>query len=414
VKGMSLLEQFVIALRNIVKNRRRSVLTILSVTIGFVALSLFEGYFFYIYRILEDQAIIGERLGHVTFVKRGFYEEGMQEPRDYAFDAGELEQATRILADAKSVKLVSPRLSVSGLISNGRISRIFVGDSITASDMDILRGEEYADLPGRLSPDNTSAGVFGDKLAHYLDADVGDVLTLVASTIDGMVNAVDIEVGEATTTGTTSTDDKSLLMSLELARKLLLFDGADRIVVLFHDKDAIATAAPELMQRLADAGFDVEYREWRDLSQYYGQVKGLFDAMYLFISLVVAVVVMFSVANTIGMSISERTREIGTLRALGLRRRNVSSLFVMEGLAMVAAGVLIGVALTYIAGYVINAADITYIPPDSSVEADLKLDLIPANLFGSAFTLIVLAVIVSWLPARRAGRLQIVDALGHV
>lgn len=411
---MSLVGQIVIALRNIVKNRRRSMLTILSVTVGFVALSLFEGYFTYIYQTLEDQAVIGERLAHVTFVKKDFYVKGTQDPRRYAFEPDDLKRAEAILAQSGKVQLISPRLAVSGLVSNGRISRIFVGDSISAEDLATLRGSQYAYLPGQLDPGNKDAGVFGAKLAQYLDAEVGDVLTLLTSTIDGMVNAADIQVADATTTGSDSTDDKSVLMSLDLARKLLLFDGADRIAVLLNSKDDIPTVAPELQRLLNAAGLDLEYRTWHEISNYYRQVKGLFDAMYLFISLVVAVVVMFSVANTVSMSITERTREIGTLRALGLRQRNIGVLFVIEGVAMVAVGIVIGVALTYIFGYAINAADITYVPPDSSVEAELRLVLLAKNLAGSAFTLIVMAILVSWVPAHRAARMEIVDALGHV
>jgi len=414
MSGMSTRARVSLALRNILKNRRRSLLTILSVAIGYIALSLFEGYFMYVYRILEDQAIIGERLGHITITKKGFLEKGVQEPRKYAFDKKELAKAQDILSEYDEVKLVSPKLSVSGLVSNGQITRIFVGDSIAPKDIDALRGEQYADLPGRLDPNDPYAGVFGEKLTQYLDTEVGGSLSLVASTIDGMVNAIDITVGEATNTGSSGSDDKSILMSLELARKLLLFDGADRISVLLQSKDQIPSVGPALVKRLQEAGMDVEYHEWSTLSQYYAQVKGLFDVMYLFIMIVVAVVVMFSVANTLGMSIAERTREIGTLRALGARRSNVIGMFIIEGVTMVAIGIVVGLVVTYLLGYGINAADITYVPPDSSVEAELKIDLIPENLFGSAFTMIVLAALVSWLPSRRAGRMQIVDALSHV
>jgi putative ABC transport system permease protein len=414
MKGISFKTQVLIALRNIAKNRRRSLLTVSSVAIGFLALSLFEGYFTYVYRTLEDQAVIGERLGHITITKRGFYEKGMQDPRKYAFDAAEFDKAATLIKSSDAVQLISPRLSVSGLVSNGHISRIYMGDSISPGDITALRGERYADLPGRLPPGDMYYGVFGSKLAQYLDARTGSELTMIGSTIDGMVNAIDVTVGEITNTGSASTDDKSLLMPLALARKLTVFDGADRIVVLFRSKDLIPAATADLHAKLGAAGFDVEIKEWKELSQYYSQVKGLFDIMYLFLMIVVAIVVMASVANTLGMSIAERTREIGTLRALGMTRSAVGRLFVIEGVTMVMLGSLIGVIATYLAGAGINGANITYIPPDSSVEAELMVELLGENLFGSVFTLAVLAIIVSYLPARRASYKQIVEALSHV
>lgn len=411
---MSFQTRLKLAFRNIAKNRRRSLLTISAVAVGFIAMSLLEGYFTYIYRTLEAQAIVGERLGHLTVTKRGFYEKAMQDPRKYAFDKNELAKATEVIASNAQVQLVSPRLSVSGLVSNGVISRIFTGEAVLPEDIAALRGEKYADLPGRLDPADPAAAVFGAKLTEYLDIALGQEATILTSTIDGMVNAIDVKVGEVSNTGSLATDDKSLLLSLALARRVMAFDGADRIVVLLKSDDALGSVKDDLIERLQQSGFDVEIKEWNVLSQYYAQVKGLFDVMYLFIALVFAIVVMFSVANTLGMSIAERTREIGTLRAVGIRRRTLNSLFVIEGVSMVMVGSLLGVAATYGLSEAINAAAITYTPPDSTVEAELVIELLGSNLFGSVFTLAVLAILASYFPARKGSRKPIVEALAHV
>jgi len=412
--SMNSLAKIKLAYRNAIKNKRRSLITITSVSVGFLALSLFEGYFTYIYQTLEDQAVIGERLGHLTITKKDFYEKSSIDPHKYMFEKPEVDGILEALGSNEKVSMVSPRLKIDGLISNGAISRIFISEGIDPKDIIRLRGDKYANLPGKLDVNQYNAGVFGQKLADYLNISVNDEAVLMTSTIDGMVNAVDIKVGEIANTGSVGTDDKAVLMPIDLARKLYDFDGADRIVVLLTSSEAIPNAKQEIEEVLSKRGLDIEVSTWNELSLYYNQVKSLFDMMYLFISIVVSIVVIASIANTMGMSISERTREIGTLRAIGLRTKALISLFVYEGVLIVFVGCVLGIAISYAAAALINGANITYVPPDASVEADLILVMLFENLFGSLFTLTILAMVASYFPARRASRKTIVGALGHV
>ncbi|WP_445370215.1 ABC transporter permease [Methylomonas sp. HW2-6] len=412
--SMSLAMRCKLAARNVMKNRRRSLVTVLSVAIGFLALSLFEGYFTYVYRILKDQAIVGERLGHLTVVRRGFFDQGTLDPEKFQLDAAALDLVTRTVREVPGVKLVSPRLAVSGLVSNGTTSHIFIGEAISAEDQTALRGAEYAYLPGKLAPGQDDAVVIGQKMAKIMGLQQGSDGVLMASTLSGMVNAVDFRVGEIANTGSMGTDDKFALLPLALARKLYGSDGADRVVVLLDSVDSIPAVKPVLLQKLKAAGFDADIKEWSELSVYYTQVKGLFDMMYLFIMVVVVMVAMTSVVNTMTMAIAERTREIGTLRAIGMRSMTIKSLFVIEGVIIVFVGSLAGMALSYAIGAGINLAQITYSPPDSSEQAALVIELLFNNMFGSLFTLSVLAAVASYFPARHATQKTIVGALGHV
>jgi putative ABC transport system permease protein len=412
--SMSLSMRCKLAARNVLKNRRRSLVTILSVAIGFLALSLFEGYFTYVYRVLKEQSIIGERLGHLTVVRRGFFDEGSLDPENFQLDAATLARVTETIREIPGVKMVSPRFAVSGLVSNGTTSHIFVGEAISPEDQIALRGAEYAYLPGKLVPGQDDATVIGQKMAKIMGFKQGSDGVLMASTVSGMVNAVDFRVGEIANTGSVGTDDKFVLLPLALARKLYGTEGADRVVVLLDAEESIPSVKPLLMEKLKAAGFDAEIKEWSELSVYYTQVKGLFDMMYLFIMVVVVMVAMTSVVNTMTMAIAERTREIGTLRAIGMRSLTIKSLFVIEGVIIVFVGSLAGMVLSYAIGSGINLADISYSPPDSSEQAELVIELMFENLFGSLFTLSVLAAIASYFPARHATQKSIVGALGHV
>ena len=180
--------------------------------VGFVALSIFEGYFSYVYRALEQEAVIGERLGHLTVVKPDFYEKGSTSPRDYFFTADELGSMEREIASLEGVVLLSPRLQTSGLISNGSASHIFLSEGISAADLQQLRQGEYAEMSGVLDAENELAVLLGSALADKLGVEADDLasseLVMMTSTVDGMVNASDVDVRDISNTGSVGTDDK--------------------------------------------------------------------------------------------------------------------------------------------------------------------------------------------------------------
>ncbi len=412
--SISIVARIKLAVRNVLKNRRRSIVTMISVAMGFLALSLFEGYFTYVYRVLKDQAIIGERLGHLTVTRSGFFEKGSLDPAKYQIDGHTLAHVTETIKNIPGIRLISPRLSANGLLSNGKVSNIFIGDAIRPEDIGVMRGAEYASLPGKLIPGRDDAVVIGQQLSKIMGLKVNGDGVLMASTVGGMINAVDFTVGEIANTGSIGTDDKLVLMPLKLAQKLNGTEGADRIVLLLDSEDLMPTVTSEVTTRLKAIGFEADIKEWKDLSAYYKQVKGLFDMMYLFLMIVVVIVAMTSVINTMTMAIAERTREIGTLRAMGMRSFTIKSLFIIEGVIIVFFGSIAGMILSVTIGAAINFAHITYSPPDSSVDAQLVIELLFSNLFGSLFVLTVLAAVASYLPARHATQKSIVGALGHV
>ena len=126
------------------------------------------------------------------------------------------------------------------------------------------------------------------------------------------------------------------------------------------------------------------------------------------------IIVVMSTVNTMGMAVLERTREIGTLRALGLKRRGVSFLFAIEGSLLGLIGSILGVMLNVGVWAVIRAVEPTYIPPGVSTPVPLIVNLVPQTMAGLMIFLIFLSLTAAILPARRAARQNVVDALGHV
>src|SRR5512140_1273607 len=115
-----------LALRGMLRNRRRSLMTLLAIAFGFSAIVLFAGYTHNIYDGLGRQSIHGEMLGHLTIYKKGMRTEGKLDPERYLLTAPEVAAIGKLVQAEAHVELVAPRLGMSGLVSNGRASTIFI------------------------------------------------------------------------------------------------------------------------------------------------------------------------------------------------------------------------------------------------------------------------------------------------
>jgi putative ABC transport system permease protein len=169
-----------------------------------------------------------------------------------------------------------------------------------------------------------------------------------------------------------------------------------------------------LLNKLTAAGFDVELKTWQELSDFYNQVHGMFNIVFGFIFSIVLAVVLMSVANSMGMTVVERTREIGTLRAIGLKRSGVIRLFATESMLLTLIGCVVGLLIALLVRWGVNHANIFYIPPNSASPMPLLVDL---DVQRTIFTFILLGVVgtlAAYMPARRAAKKDIIEALGYV
>jgi putative ABC transport system permease protein len=136
----------------------------------------------------------------------------------------------------------------------------------------------------------------------------------------------------------------------------------------------------------------------------------------MFIAMVMGVIVLFAVVNTMTMNVMERTNEIGTIRAMGLRRGGIRAQFIVEGALIGAIGATIGAGLAYLIAALINHAGLTWIPPGNASAVPLRLDVAgrPLLVIGAWLGLALVATLAALLPSNRAARLPVVDALRHV
>lgn len=406
-----------LAVRNILRNKRRSLVTLIAIAVGFSAISLFRGYTGRIYWFLKEGAIRGESLAHLTIYKADWLEKGKLDPERYMFSQEEIRRITELVTQEKEVILITPQIQVNGLVTNGTVSLPFIAQGMVPRDDIIIKGSWAALRPvtGERLNDNKPYGVEVAKdLARFLNLEPGKDGVVMAPTLSGQMNALDIQVAGVFDTTMAATNDKFMRFNFDFAQSLYNTKAAEKFVVLLKDEKKTGKMRKAILAKLTAAGIACEIKTWSEMSAYYARSKGLLDVILLFILSIVLVIVTMSTVNTMGMAILERTREIGTLRALGLKRRGISILFATEGGLMGLFGSLAGIAMHLIVCTILRIASPTYMPPSGTVAVRLWVDYIPETLLALMVFLVFLSLLTAFIAAKRAAGQNIVDALKHV
>ncbi|RPI80141.1 MAG: ABC transporter permease [Desulfobacteraceae bacterium] len=406
-----------LAVRNVLRNKRRSLVTLSAVGFGFAAISLFRGYTDNMYYGVRESSIRGEGLGHLTIYKAGWLVKGKLDPQRYMFSNAEIKQIIKTIEEEKAVIVATPQIHIAGLVSNGKISTIFMAQGVIPKDDKIIKGRwgTFRPVQGELLSEKKDYGVeVAQDLAKYLSLEPGKEGVVMATTLAGQMNAMDMYVSGIYDSGSDATNDKFMRVNYTYAQALYDTDKAEKIVVLLDDWQKTEPMRLRLSTKLAKAGFAVEIKTWRELSVFYLKVRGMFDMIFLFLFSIVLIIVVMSTINTMSMAVLERTKEIGTLRALGLKRRGVSLLFAMEGGLLGLLGSLMGIILHCAAWSLIRVLAPTYTPPGISTPVPLVVHLVPQSLLVLMICLMFLSLIAAIIPARRAAGQNVVDALGHV
>lgn len=464
-----------IAWRNIFRNTRRSLTTMLTIAIGAAATLIFGAYTTFVFYGIETTTV--ERLGHLTIYRHGYFDFGSGNPAIWGIPHYQelLRQISHDPVLSPLMVVPTPVQSLAGIVqsSESNESRTFLGTGFVPADRDLMKrwNEHGTALLGAngtgIDASDPSQGIVGLGLAHILGLcdelrldncpklpkgapsdtavsaemsslpkqDFSDLVArdrvgtvsppnaarvdLLAATAGGAPNVVALEVRRAEPQGVRELDDAYVGMQLPLAQQLVYGRGEHRvtgIVIQLHRTEDMGRAKERLEQIFASRHLNLEVRDFAELNPFYTQVINLFGSIFSFIAVIIGVVVLFTVSNAMGMSVVERTDEIGTTRALGVRRNGIRRQFLLEGAMLGLLGATIGVVLALVVAYFVNRAGITYTPPAQAQPVPLRLYMFGAPGFVAMVWLILIAVatLAALLPANRAAKLQIVDALRHV
>jgi putative ABC transport system permease protein len=398
-----------LAFRNIVRQKRRSAITIGAVAFGIIALILASGFIEWIFWGMRE-ATIESQLGHLQISRPAYHEAGKADP--YAFllpdNMPELEAAN----EPQQIKMVAPRLSFGGLISHGDATLSFIGDGIGAKEQAILSNALQITAGQNLSDDDPKGIIIGVGLARNLGVGIGDRVVLLANTASKGVNAVEVTIRGIFSTVIKSYDDISLRMPIETTRQLLRTKGSHIWMVLLNDTAQTDTMLAQLRNRLP--GRDFEVVPWYALADFYNKTVTLFSQQIQGIKLIIGLIILFSILNTMTMSVMERIGEIGTYMALGTKRAGIMRQFMSEGILLGCLGGMIGLAIGLLLATAISNVGIPMPPPPGMTRGYTGEILVTWNIALESLMLAVATTLAASIyPAWKASRMQIVDALRH-
>jgi putative ABC transport system permease protein len=465
-----------VAFRNILRNRRRSAMTGSAIAVGALALLIFGAFTTYLFASFQTNLV--QRIGHLTVFEKGYFLFGAGNPTAYGIDR--YREVIDLIANDPVLKplinVITPTHSLVGIAGNfegeNDAAKTFIGVGVVPADRDRMRQwNEFG--AGRIWPPDErfgggdeSVGLIGGGIARILglcaslkiancptppiaarqdavaadtpaDPGIGDLVSrdvtaqeagaanampridLLSATANGAPNVVSLHVAGLDLQGVKELDDNYVAMRLGLAQQLVYGRGehkATGIVIQLRRSEDLRPARVHLTALLQRHNLNLEVHDFSELTPFYVQVLGLFGSIFLFIAAIMGVIVLFAVVNTMTMNVMERTNEIGTIRAMGVRRRGIRRQFVVEGALLGIIGATFGLILAVIITALANHAGLTWNPPASANFIPLRLELFgrPVLILGTWLGLTFVATVAALIPANRAAKLPVVDALRHI
>jgi len=396
------------AWQNTLRNRRRSLVTVAIAGLGTAAILLAGGFALFTYQALAQSA--ARSTGHLIVGQPEQFTKDEDTPLQHGLDNADALKAA-LLADP-AVRQVLPRVAFSGLISNGDKSTVMLATGVEPDAEFAVKGPFLNVVAGQVLASGTSDAevMLGEGLAKSLKATPGSSLTLLASTTDGALNALDVRVKGVFSTGVPDIDKRLVYTDIATAQKLLNTKRVSTLGVFLNRMDATGPA----QQRVAAANPKLTVQTWLDQAFFYQSVRGLYNRIFGALGLIIGVIVVFVVTNAMAMAIIERTREIGTLRALGTLPSQLLRTLALEGMVLGGVGAACGAALALGVSMLLYVVPVQMPPPPGSTRSyPLNIEIDPALYAATVLAMVLLAMLASAWVARRTVHTPVVEALAH-
>jgi putative ABC transport system permease protein len=406
-----------IAVRNLLRYKRRTLLTTSLITLGVVFVLVFvsvTGSF----KAMMIAQNTDSMLGHLQVHRKGYVASIDNLPLNLNLKAGAIGRMEKILDAQPEIVSYSPRIKFGAMFST------FVETTnIRLNGIDPER--EMATVPllsGRILEGSKTLAAgeiwIPELLAKGMKVKVDDTVVIVATNQDGSVNGKQFKVA-GILESVTGPGGRDGYITIEDAAEVLRMDGKEisEVAIRLDDFSRLGAVSERLTtlleQELNQQGKPIfELHTWEKLSPFFN-IARMIDVMTFFMKLMLIAIVLVSIMNVMIMAVYERIREIGTIAAIGTQPGRILSLFLLEGLSLGVAGAILGNVVGAVIIFVLNISNITY---DFGRQKDLLLQasIDPIDVLVLSVIVIVIAVVASLQPAFKASRMEPIKALRHV
>jgi len=408
---------FKIAVRNLLRYKRRTLLTASLITIGVVFVLVFTSVTGSFKAMMIGQ-ITDSMLGHLQIHRKGYVASIDNLPLNLNINPKAYQKLTAALKAAPDVAAFSPRLKFGGMFSN-------FTETTNIRLNGVYPEQEFQTVPlltSRISEGKKTLSrgeiMIPTLLAKGLKVKLGDTVVVVATNVDGSVNGKQLIVSGILESAT-GPGGRDGYLHIEDAAEVLRMPEAEisEVAVRLKDFSRLPDAVRHLEGQLAGEvnkeGRPIfEVHAWEQLSPFFN-IARMIDVMTFFIKIMLIAIVLISIMNVMIMAVYERIREIGTIAAIGTLPGKIMSMFVIEGFCLGILGAIIGDIIGSAIVLIINVIGIRF---DFAQQKDLLLTttLAPSDLLVISAIVIVVAVLASLQPAFKASRMEPIAALRHV
>lgn len=396
-----------LAFRNLIRQRSKTIASLAAIGLGVACLILAGGFVKDILFQLGE-ATIHSQTGHFQIAHENYWK--TRGRSGTTIDSPD--KIRSIIGRLPDIEQIVARRNFIGMLNNGKRDLGIFGDGIEP-DGEAKIGSFMRYIAGApLGNSDAQSIVVGQGVSQALNLNIGDYVTLVTSLSQGAINTAEFKVTGIFQSFSKEFDARAVRIPLPEANELLAADNPHLLVATLkntRDTDQVAAiVAKEL------AGTSLEIRTWRELSDFYEKTVKLYQAQFGVLQFIIFLMVLLSVANSINMTLYERTREFGTALAIGSKPKDIWHLILIESIVLGLAGALLGMVLGNFLAIAISAIGISMPPPpNSNVGYLASIQLDAEIILSSALVGALATILAALLPGRRASRINIIDALRH-
>ena len=409
-----------IAIRNLRRYRRRTLLTVSLIAFGVVFVLVFVAVSSS-FKDLMVRQITDSYLGDLQIHRRGYVASIETLPLNLNLNSKQAVNVAKILQNQPDVVAYSERIKFGAMFSNfNETTNIRINGVVPES--------EFATCPQMISRigdgDKTMNALQKGKilvptlLARGMGTKVGDTVVIVATNKDGSVNGKTFVVSGILESAT-GPGGRDGYIHIEDAMEILrmpqreISEFAINVRTLSGVEHVAASVATQLQAAAQDpkkSPFQVH--TWSELSPF-ANIAKMIDVMTFFIKLMLIAIVLISILNVMIMAVYERVREIGTIAAIGTLPGKILSLFLVEGLFLGVAGALVGLilGLAIILGLNLWKFSFNFGQATGLILAP-TIDLM--QIVVACAMVITVSILASLQPAYKASRMEPIEALRHV
>ncbi len=413
---------FKIAFRNLLRYKRRTLLTSILITFGIVLVILFSALAGSFKNMMIGQ-ITDSNLAQMQIHKKGYVSSIDTMPLNLTLDVKRYKKIEQLLSSNDEIKAWAPRIKLNAMLSNFmdttniRLNAISPEKEIVVCpDVGSRMTFDKKREPGVLL--NQGEVIIPEKLAKGMKLKIGDPVVLVANNKDGSVNGLNFKIA-GIIESILGPQGKEGYMHIKDARELLRMDKPEMIEVAIrlHDFDKLEKVYNSVSSKLADfinkkGKPEFEIHTWEKLSPF-SNISKMIDFMTITMKIIMIAIVLISILNVMMMSVYERVREIGTMSAIGTSPGKIMSLFLAEGLIMGLISTIVGNIIGLSCIFVLNIYKISFaFGRQDNILLSPSVNIM--ELLWVSGIVLFISVFASFQPAYKASRMEPVDALGHV